>query len=85
MTYSTLINTREKYCNTDQAIIKNNIKRLMSEHNTTHKDITQLLNISLHTSYSYLNKTNINKPEIYNMLILADYWKVDITEMMKDH
>jgi uncharacterized protein with NAD-binding domain and iron-sulfur cluster len=85
MDYITLQDIKKQYNTTDQATIKANIRRLMNEHNTKHKDITELLNISKHTSHSYTNKTNPNKPEIYNLLILSEYWNEDITELFRDY
>jgi hypothetical protein len=84
MNYITLQDIKKQYNNVNQATIKTNIKRLMKQHNTMHKDITQLLAISKHTSHSYTNKTNPNKPEIYNLLILSEYWNEDITEIFRD-
>jgi hypothetical protein len=85
MDYITLQDIKKQYNNVNQAIIKANIRRLMKQHDTKHKDITHLLNISKHTSHSYTNKTNPNKPEIYNLLILSEYWNEDITELFRDH
>lgn len=83
MNYIDLIHIKKQYNDTSQEIIKGNIKRLMDENKTKYKDIRKILTISEHTAYSYTNPSNNNKPEIYNLLILSKYWKVDIDEFFK--
>ncbi len=77
MDYLELIELRNKYDSTDQAIIKPNIKRYMKESETSYSDLCSTLNISKHTAYSYTNKANNNKPELFNLLILSYYWSIN--------
>lgn len=82
MNYKELIQIKELYTNTEQEVIKANIKRLMSNTGTKYKDICELLGISQHTSYSYTNAANKGKPELYNLLILASYFNVSIHDIL---
>ena len=83
MTYQDLIHIRECYNEALQTTIKDNIKRLMKEHKVKHDQLVKLLSISSHTAYSYTNKANNNKPELYNLLILSYYFNVSIYEILE--
>lgn len=85
MKHIRLIDTMYQYNNTDQTTIKGNIKRLMKQNSTERKKITDMCNISVHTGHSYTNVANPNKPGLYNLCILAAYWEIDITELLRDH
>jgi hypothetical protein len=81
MDYKELITIKEKYNKTDQEAIKTNIKSYMKAHNVKHSLLSELLSISLHTSYSYTNAANKNKPDLYNLLILSDFFNVSIQDI----
>lgn len=85
MDYHTLIEIKELFTNTSQETIKDNIKRQMEHNNTKHGELVELCTIKLQTAYSYTNKANKAKPDLLNLLILANYWKMDITELLRDH
>lgn len=84
MKYTTLMTIKELYTHTTQETIKDNIKRQMEHNNTKHNDLIELCTIKLQTAYSYTNKANKAKPDLLNLLILASYWKIDITELLRD-
>lgn len=81
MDYIELIEYRKAYELADQETIKANIKRLMNVNNIKHDKLCALLNISLHTAYSYTNKANNNKPELYNLIILASFFEISVLDM----
>lgn len=81
MYYTELITIKELYNSTPQNVIKANIKRLMKENKVKHSRITELLEISTHTAYSYTNAANNNKPDLYNLLILSSYFNVGIHDI----
>lgn len=83
MYYIELIEIKSQYEKTEQETIKSNIKKHMEANKTKYKDMRQLLKISEHTAYSYTNKANSNKPDLYNLLILAHYWNVSIYNLFK--
>lgn len=84
MHYIRLLEIKRLYDNTDQETIKANIKRLMLLNDMKHPQLAALLGIKLHTSYSYTNKANSNKPELFNLLVLASYFTVTIDELLTD-
>jgi hypothetical protein len=81
MDYKELITIKDKYIQTDQEVIKANIKGYMKAHNVKHSLLSELLSISLHTAYSYTNAANKNKPDLYNLLILSDFLNVPILDI----
>ena len=83
MDYKILIDIKNKYNATSQETIKSNLKYLMKHHDTKYNTIIELLDISHHTAYSYTNKANSNKPDLYNLMILAYYFNIDVTELFK--
>jgi len=83
MNYQELIQIRDIYNTTNQETIKDNIKRLMKDNNIKHDQLVKLLEISLHTSYSYTNKANKNKPELYNLMIIAAYTNTSIYDIFQ--
>lgn len=85
MKYTTLMTIKELYTHTTQETIKANIRQQMEHNNTKHNDLMKLCTIKLQTAYSYTNKANKAKPDLYNLLILANYWSIDITELLRDH
>lgn len=82
MNYKELIQIKELYTNCSQSAIKANIKRVMKDNKVKHAELAELLNISVHTAYSYTNAANNNKPELYNLLILSDYLNVSILDIL---
>lgn len=80
MNYEYLINMKLLYDDTSQETIKSNIKRLMTKHEIKHGELTEILSISMHTAYSYTNKANSNKPELFNLMLIASYVRVEVAE-----
>lgn len=85
MNYTTLMIIKKLFTDTSQETIKANIRRQMESNNTKHSELVELCTIKLQTAYSYTNKANKAKPDLLNLLILASYWKIDITELLRDH
>lgn len=81
LSYVDLIYIKQSYEETSHNVIKDNIKLLMTSNNTSYSDLVSILGISTHTAYSYTNKANNNKPNLYNLLILSHYWKVSMKKL----
>jgi transcriptional regulator with XRE-family HTH domain len=83
--YEFLFDLQETFGRTDKKLIKNNIKRIMHENNVQYSDLSNILNMSIHSSYSYTDNSKSNKPDLFRLLLLANYLNIDIHEFFKKY
>lgn len=81
--YIELVDAKRIYNQTAPEVIKGNIRRYMTATKTKHDKVAELLDITGHTAYSYTNRSNKGKPDLYNLLILADYFNIDVKELLE--
>lgn len=83
MDYIKLIEIKRLYNDTPPETIKSNIRLHMTATNTKHEKIMKLLDITTNTAYSYTNIANKGKPDLINLLILADYFHIDVRQLLE--
>ena len=83
--YKQLIQTKEIYNNTEPIVVKMNMKRIMKQYNIDHSELAALFTVTTHTIYSYSKKTNKNKPDLYNLMILASYLNINIDQFFTNN
>lgn len=83
MDYKELLALKQRYNAAQAPIIKSNIKRLLSDSHHKHSLLIELLEVSYHTAFAYTNPANTGKPELYNLMIIADYFNIDVDSLFK--
>lgn len=83
MNYDQLKSLKTQYNNIDTIQLKKNVRDVMKKYNISFEELAQILEVSNHTVYSYGKKTSKNKPDLYNLLILASYLNIDINDLFK--
>lgn len=83
MDYSELLALKQRYSAAQAPVIKTNIKRLLVDSHHKHSLLVELLDVSHHTSFAYTNVHNTGKPELLNLMIIADYFNIDIDSLFK--
>lgn len=83
MDHKELLEIKRIYEETAQETIKGNIKHLMTINKVKHATMAEILGISQHTAYSYTNAANKGKSDLYNLLILANYFNIHVKELLK--
>lgn len=76
-------NLKRLYEQTDVLIIKANLRRVIKENKIRGKTLQTILDCSIHTVYSYTKDIYPYKPELINLLIIAEYLKIDVEEFFK--
>lgn len=85
LNYIDLIRIKSAYETASTPDIKGNIKRLMKRNKVKHNEISDLLNITIHTAYSYTNKANTGKPDLINLLIIALFFNISIYDLLEPY
>lgn len=73
----------KKYNNTDRAVIKANLKRLMNEYNIKAGDIINL-GYAKNNVYSWTTKSSPNIPLFEQALTIAVTFKFDLKEFLQN-
>jgi hypothetical protein len=71
-----------QYNSTDRQIIKNNLRRLMDDHNIRPIDIMEL-GFARNNVYAWTNQTSVNIPLFEQALQIACKWEFTIEEFLK--
>lgn len=71
---------RDLYNNTDKDIIKYNLINILKSHNIKPNELHNILEMSIHSIYSYFKRDKGNIPELINLLIISEVLKIDIIE-----
>ncbi|HAJ77600.1 MAG TPA: XRE family transcriptional regulator [Clostridiales bacterium] len=58
-----------------------NLKMLRLQNNVTQQDIAELCKTTTATVSRWEN--GVNEPDIYNLILLADYFEITIDELVK--
>ena len=85
MDYKQLQRIKEQYNNTDTIQLKRNVRTIMKQYNISFDLLAEIMGISLNTTYSYGKKNSKNKPDLYNLLILASYLNITIDQFFTNN
>jgi len=83
MTYEQLLKYKTLYDELDKESIKERIRDLLAAHNLKAGSLSEILGISNHAAYSYTKKDYGAKPPLYNLLMLAAYFNVDVEYFLR--
>ncbi len=73
----------EAHKNTDYLTIKQNIRFFMKQRHIESRKVSTALGISKHTSDAYKNISHRGKPELVNLMKLAEYFGISVYDLLK--
>jgi len=73
----------EAHKHTDYLTIKSNIRFYMKQRHIQSRTVSMALGISKHTSDAYKNISHKGKPELVNLMKLAEFFGISVYDILK--